>query len=265
MTHTNPPIVPRPVAAAEASERSATENPIFSPSRLQLLQSCSANYKAKYIDGLPEPQSAAASIGVMTHLILANAAAAIQMGEDPTNVVLGTIGEMTKVESHKKVAQAVMALQDIADIYGPSIQAFVDTGTTLLMEEDLSADYGPVTIRGIADVVALGQDRTTIIDYKTGKLPKQSPKATIAAQTYLAIAHARWGLPTVGVWVYRSKLLAFNEPKGNPFEQYIEGHEKLKRLFASGDWEPTVHAFCASCPLAAECETYSEHKQSKAR
>lgn len=147
----------------------------FSYTQLKAFETCPHQYRFRHIIGLPSSGAASQSYGKTMHAVLQNFFADLQKGKNPTKKDLLSYYEsfwindfyQDKKHEQKRFEAGKKALQEFYKINKNNLKA------PLFLEKGFNLRIKDTCLKGQIDRIDKLSDGTVeIVDYKTGKLPK---------------------------------------------------------------------------------------------
>jgi putative RecB family exonuclease len=252
-----------------------TKGPALSPSRASDFMTCPLLYRFRVIDRLPEPPTEATARGTLVHAVLERlfdlpaagrtreAAAGLLppewerlAGESPGLAALFPAPDAfeTWLASTRAVLDAYFSLEDPRRLEPAERECYVET----------AMDSG-LRLRGYIDrldVAPGGQIR--IVDYKTGKAPREAYEASALFQMKfyaLVVWRLRGVVPAVLQLMYlaEGQILRYS-----PDEADLLATERklaalwtaIERARAAGDWRPRPSRLCDWCNHKEFCPEF---------
>jgi putative RecB family exonuclease len=251
------------------------KGPALSPSRAADFMTCPLLYRFRVIDRLPEPPTEATARGTLVHAVLERlfdlpatgrtpeAAAELLSpewerlaGESPDLAALfpAPAAFETWLASTRTVLGAYFSLEDPRRLEPAERECYVET----------SMDSG-LRLRGYIDrldVAPGGQIR--IVDYKTGKAPREAYEASALFQMKfyaLVIWRLRGVVPSVLQLMYlaEGQILRYSPDEADLLateRKLVALWAAIERARAAGDWRPRPSRLCDWCNHKAFCPEF---------
>jgi putative RecB family exonuclease len=275
-TEPEAPAIPAPAPPESAVPESDTpRGPALSPSRAADFMTCPLLYRFRVIDRLPEPPTEATARGTLVHAALERLFDLPAAGRTPAAARELLIPEWDRLAAAEPALAALFPDEDERTGWLRSATAILDAYFTLedprrlepaerecYVETEL--DSG-LRLRGYIDrldVAPGGEIR--IVDYKTGKAPREAYEASALFQMKF-YALVIWRLRGVVPRVLQLMYLAEGEVlRYSPDEADLRATErKLAALWAAierareaGDWRPRPSRLCDWCNHKAFCPEF---------
>ncbi|MFA6295999.1 MAG: UvrD-helicase domain-containing protein [Patescibacteria group bacterium] len=147
----------------------------FSYTQLKAFETCPHQYRFRHIIGLPSSGASSQSYGKTMHAVLQNFFADLQKGKSPTEKDLLSYYDsfwiddfyQDKKHEQKRFEEGKKALQEFYKINNKNLKA------PLFLEKGFNLRIKDTCLKGQIDRIDKLDDGTVeIVDYKTGKLPK---------------------------------------------------------------------------------------------
>jgi len=147
----------------------------FSYTQLKAFETCPHQYRFRHIIGLPSSGAASQSYGKTMHAVLQNFFSDLQKGKNPTKKDLLSYYEsfwindfyQDKKHEQKRFTEGKKALLEFYKINKNNLKA------PLFLEKGFNLRIKDTCLKGQIDRIdKLSDDTVEIVDYKTGKLPK---------------------------------------------------------------------------------------------
>lgn len=249
-------------------------------SQLSTYQDCPEMFRLKYVERIPERPSVWSAGGTAFHSVaewllagdlrddlgsLANAwrvawdLAVKDLIERGANPDLSTwrAADKGREDANWWLAAGVQMVYDFAEwrrTHGRQLVVFTD-GDRKFLEARIETDLGGVPVVAIPDAVVVDEHgQLNIVDYKTGKPPKQSYQLGV----YRAAILAGIGMETTWGLYYMaraSRLLPVDLRRYDP-EGIGVDFARFHTRAEAGDYRPTPGDACRFCPYKAEHCTY---------
>ena len=264
-----------PEAASSPEEPRAPRGPALSPSRAADFMTCPLLYRFRVIDRLPEPPTEATARGTLVHAALERlfdlpaaartpAAARDLLGPEWERLAADSpdLAALFPSESQRTdwlasataILDAYFTLEDPRRLEPAERECYVET----------SLESG-LRLRGYIDrldVAPSGEIR--IVDYKTGKAPREAYEASALFQMKfyaLVIWRLRGVVPRVLQLMYLSQAQVL---RYSPDEADLRATERkltalwtaIERARAAGDWRPRPSKLCSWCNHKAFCPEF---------
>jgi len=249
--------------------------PALSPSRANDFRQCPLLFRLRTIDRIPEPPSAAATLGTLVHSILEKVFDLPQR-ERTLEAALGMLRPTwdSMCEKTPALRELHETPHDLEAWLGEAKQR-LDTYFSLENPQRLEPDSreqflqwdlpdGP-TLRGIVDRVDVAQDGSIrIIDYKTGKAPspQYGQQAKFQMRFYaLLVARLRGRIPSVLQLLYLRdggtvSLNPTSEDLDLAEHQIREVWSDILNSARSSEWPTKRSQLCAWCNFQTLCPEF---------
>lgn len=254
----------------------ATRAPALSPSRAADYRQCALLYRLRAVDRLPEPASAAATLGTLVHGVLEDLfglpaaerteAAAVAMVVPRWEAMLEA--DAALADLHADQAAEVYWLADARERLGTYFtlenpQRIEPEGRELLVEVQL--EEGPL-LRGIIDRVDVAADGSVrIVDYKSGKMPDPrygQVKERFQMRFYaLVVARLRARRPALLRLLFlrdgqQLDLHPTDEDLAAVEHEIRELWREIQYAATKGDFRPRRSKLCNWCSFQALCPEF---------
>jgi len=264
-----------PAAPAAPAPAAAVKGPALSPSRAADFMTCPLLYRFRVIDRLPEPPTEATARGTLVHAVLERlfdlpaaertprAAAGLLTpqwsrlsAESPDLAALFPAPEAfaTWLDSTRVTLDAYFSLEDPRRLEPAERECYVET----------AMDSG-LRLRGYIDRLDVAPDgQIRIVDYKTGKAPREAFEASALFQMKfyaLVIWRLRGVIPAVLQLMYlaEGQILRYSPDEAD----LLATERKLTALWAAidraraaGDWRPRPSKLCGWCNHKEFCPEF---------
>lgn len=159
----------------------------LSPSKVSSFKECALAFRFSAIDRLPEPPSTPAVKGTTVHRaleLLFVGDVADRTPERAQECLTEALAEMADEPEYRGLELDAAAEQDFAADAARMVERYftLEDPTRIRpigLELMLTAELGPVTVRGIIDRLELDEDGELLVtDYKTGRAPAQAQQAS---------------------------------------------------------------------------------------
>lgn len=249
--------------------------PALSPSRAADFTQCPLMYRYRAIDRLPEPPSAAATLGTLVHSVLEDLfglpaeqrdeAAAIGMLVPRWEAMLEERPELGSL--HQSDAAEAQWLGDARECVRTYFELenparIEPDGREVLVEVQL--EDGPL-MRGIIDRVDVAGDGSIrIIDYKSGRspMPQYSGAAKFQMRFYaLAVERLRERRPSLMRLLYlrdgvHIDLRPTDEDMASVEHEVRELWREITTAASKGEFKPKKSKLCGWCSFQALCPEF---------
>lgn len=245
----------------------------LSPSSVSAFKDCPQAFRFSYIDRLPEPPSAPASKGTLVHRALERlmcrppaertvaaalddlAAARTELADHPDLADL----ELSDAEWESFQSEAEALVRRYFELEDPT------TVQPIGLELKLSAEIGPVTLRGVIDRLELDAEGELVVtDYKTGSVPSERYENSRLAGVHI---YAFLCERMLGRRPARVQLYFLSEPEAiiaRPSAQSVAGVERkttavwnaIARACDRDDFRPRPGPLCDYCTFRPYCPAY---------
>lgn len=245
----------------------------LSPSRAGDFKTCPQLFRFRAIERLPEPPSAAATKGTVTHLCLQRLFGlprAVRSVDAALALLPGAWDSIVDADDHALLfASAREAAEAFADTERFVRNYFELEDPTELessgLELRLRARVGDLDVVGVLDRLDRGADGTWVVsDYKTGRIPGERRETTsfFACKVYALLLRDLLGEVPV-----RLRLLYLDEPSTLVIEPTTSEVDAAGRLLAAmgkalagaiqrDEWPARTSYFCDFCPHKAICPAH---------
>jgi putative RecB family exonuclease len=261
--------------AGAPSREAEPSGPALSPSRAADFMTCPLLYRFRVIDRLPEPPTQATARGTLVHAILERLFDLPAIGRTPQAARELLPGEWDRLAAAEPALAALFPDEAERADWLASATTILDAYFTLedprrlepaerecLVETALSSG---LRLRGYIDrldVAPGGQIR--IVDYKTGKAPREAYEASALFQMKfyaLVIWKLRGVVPAVLQLMYlaEGQILRYCPDEADLLatERKIAAlWTAIERAQAAGDWRPRPSRLCDWCTHKALCPEY---------
>lgn len=238
----------------------------FSYSQLEVYQTCPLKYKYQYLLKIPTPPSAVLSFGETIHKTLQQFYHFFKIGKKPDFKTMLSlyhqnwipVGYSTKGYETKMKKEGEKILKDFYKKYHKNNLCILDLEKyfTIKIDDNL-------LINGVIDRVDLIGKKIEIIDYKTGKKPKEKElKKNLQLSIYALAAQS----PRLYHKKIEDIILTFHFLQENEklsFKKTSEEIEETKREIKEivkkinqENFEPNPGIWCDFCPFKINCEAW---------
>ncbi|RJX22309.1 MAG: hypothetical protein C4575_01735 [Desulforudis sp.] len=232
---------------------------VFSPSRLEKFDTCPAAGYRKYVLELPEPSTAAATIGKAAHAVIARAALEVRKDFEFFESLCHAVGAATEVDPGELLRLT----------YRPEVLSFFASGSWIEEHFQVPLDPGnPFSpeLQGYIDLWAPNGSEVFLVDWKSG-YKEHSPTDKYQLGLYAWKLHQETGLPVKGHLVFLRSGNVFDHvyTPGNGIEEAhawaleVAGgvRERLYKVQQGGDPQGLFPArpgpHCGYCGWADHC------------
>jgi len=239
----------------------------FSFSQLEIYKTCPLQYKYQYLLKIPTTPNAAESFGVSIHQTLQQFYQAYQKDENVNWELLIDIYQKNWVPvgysslSHERrmKKEGERILKNFIEQFHPPKGKIValEKMFKIKIETDLF-------LKGKIDRIDEADDKKIeIIDYKTGKIPKEKELKKSLQLSIYALAATDRGILNKNLSQVVLTFYFLNEGKKISFQRDKEGIEKVKEIIKDlvleikqEKFEPNVGVWCDFCPFKIICEAW---------
>lgn len=239
----------------------------FSPSRLQVYQTCARRYYYQYVIKVPRRRAAEQSVGISLHSALEEVQKAGGVGETGLAGALALLwdrweseGFATPEDEARARAQAQALLAEYLEKWGDG------PGKPVLIEQALEAEVADVPFLGIVDRVdRLPDGSLELIDYKSGKQRELTPAVRQQLAIYRHLVREKLGEYPAKVTIHH---LAANTRVGVELEPgewkavLDRAVESARAIRVEADFDPQVGSWCRYCDYNHRCLAYSRSRAS---
>ena len=263
------------LAAGETAEPAKPKGPALSPSRAADFMTCPLLYRFRVIDRLPEPPTEATARGTLVHAALERLFDLPAAGRTPAAARELLTPEWDRLAAEEPALAALFPDESERTVWLRSATAILDAYFTLEDPRRLepaerecyvetSLDSG-LRLRGYIDrldVAPGGEIR--IVDYKTGKAPREAYEASALFQMKF-YALVIWRLRGVVPRLLQLMYLAEGQVlRYSPDEADLRATERklgalwaaIERAREAGDWRPRPSRLCDWCNHKAFCPEF---------
>lgn len=245
----------------------------LSPSSVSAFKDCPQAFRFSYIDRLPEPPSAPASKGTLVHRALERLMCRPPAERTVAAALDDLAGARTELADHPDLADL-----ELSDAEWESFQSEAEalvrryfeledptTVQPIGLELKLSAEIGPVTLRGVIDRLELDAEGELVVtDYKTGSVPSERYENSRLAGVHI---YAFLCERMLGRRPARVQLYFLSEPEAiiaRPSAQSVAGVERkttavwnaIARACDRDDFRPRPGPLCDYCTFRPYCPAY---------
>ncbi len=254
------------------------DGPVFevptslSPSRVEQFTSCPLAFRFASIEKLPELPSVHATRGSLVHRALELAYSRPAAERRPELFRAALAAARDEYRSQPDFTGLGLAA-DEAEVFDQECRDLIETYLTMEdpqaihpigLELRLSADVGPLALRGIIDRLELRDGEFVVTDYKTGRAPSINweQKSLAGVHFYSFLCEQVLGHRPVAI---RLMYLRSGETiEATPSEQstrFITTRttavwKAVERACLTGDFKPHPSALCASCAYQRWCPSF---------
>jgi putative RecB family exonuclease len=232
----------------------------YSPSRLQVFQTCARRYYYQYVIKLPKRPQAAQSVGVSLHGALEGV---LQAGGLAVTGIAGALALLAarwesagfatpelEAEARKQAeAQLAAYLERFGE--GP--------GAPVMIEQKLEANYNEVPFLGIVDRVDRLPDGTLeLIDYKSGRIAV-TPAVKQQLAIYRLLVGEKMGLMPAQVAIHHlasNTRVAVELPAPEWTQLLDRAARDAKAIESEINFDPCVARHCEWCDFNHRCLAY---------
>lgn len=232
---------------------------VFSPSRLEKFDTCPAAGYRKYVLELPEPSTAAATIGKAAHAVIARAALEVRKDFEFFESLCHAVGAATEVDPGELLRLTYRP--EVLSFFRPDVQVEEHFQVPL----DPSDPFGP-DLQGYIDLWVLNGGETLLVDWKSG-YKEFGPTDKYQLGLYAWKLHQETGLPVKGhlVFLRSGNVFDYVYTPGNGIEEAhawaleVAGgvRERLYKVQQGGDSKELFPArpgpHCGYCGWAHDC------------
>jgi putative RecB family exonuclease len=249
--------------------------PALSPSRAADFMTCPLLYRFRVIDRLPEPPTEATARGTLVHAVLERLFDLPAPGRTPEAAAGLLSPEWERLADESPDLAALFPAPDAFQAWLASTGAVLDAYFSLEDPRRLepaerecyvetAMDSG-LRLRGYIDrldVAPGGQIR--IVDYKTGKAPREAYEASALFQMKfyaLVIWRLRGVVPSVLQLMYlaEGQILRYSPDEADLLateRKLVALWAAIERARAAGDWRPRPSRLCDWCNHKAFCPEF---------
>lgn len=237
----------------------------FSFSQLNTYKTCPLRFKYQYVLKIPVQPSAAASFGATIHRVLQEFYKRHIAGDNPTLTDLNTlldqywtpVGYTSKIFEEKMKATGQKMLTDFYK------QSHNKDLSVRHLEQWFKIKIGPYSIVGKMDRVDDNDGFLEIIDYKTGKPPKNEKAVSKLQLSIYALAASNPALYGERIENIRLTYVYLQTMKSiviKPEQKMLEKTQNeiitLADNINSGKYDAHVGPWCNFCPFKINCEAW---------
>jgi putative RecB family exonuclease len=264
-----------PAPAVTAAPAVEVRGPALSPSRAADFMTCPLLYRFRVIDRLPEPPTEATARGTLVHAVLERLFELPAGGRTPEAAADLLSPEWTRLAGESPDLAALFPAEDAFEAWLASARTILTAYFSLEDPRRLepaerecyvetTMDSG-LRLRGYIDrldVAPGGQIR--IVDYKTGKAPREAYEASALFQMKfyaLVIWRLRGVVPSVLQLMYlaEGQILRYSPDEADllAVERKLAAlWAAIERARAAGDWRPRPSKLCNWCNHKEFCPEF---------
>lgn len=237
----------------------------YSPSRLNVFQTCARRYYYQYVIKVPTRRvTAEQSVGISLHGALEAVQEAGGLEAIGLEGALALLNERWEKEGFATPEQEAEARQraeaqlvEYLARFGPG------PGETVLTEEKLEARYDDVPLLGIVDRVDRLPDGTLeLIDYKSGRVAV-TPATRQQLAIYRYLVAQKLGQVPAHVSVHHlatNQRVAVEMPEAEWQALLDVAVKDARAIEAEEDFDPKLGRHCDRCDFRGRCLTYKRSK-----
>lgn len=237
----------------------------YSPSRLQVYQTCARKYYYQYIIKVPTRRDAAQSVGISLHGALEDVLQAGGVEQTGIEGALALLMARWESEGFKDEAEEAAAKQRAQALLTKYLQAGETDARPVMLEAKLEAAFDGVPLLGIVDRVDQRPDGTfELIDYKSGQQRALTPAVRQQLAIYRYLIKEKLGeFPAVVSLHYLSAntRVAVDLEPGEWDGTVRRAAESARAIEVDEDYNPQVGSWCNRCDFSFRCLAYKRSLQ----
>lgn len=238
----------------------------YSPSRLQVYQTCARKYYYQYVIKVPTRQQAAQSVGISVHGALEEVQSAGGVGVTGMDGALALLLARWESEGFADATEEAEAKARAEQMLQAYLQRFGEgPGKPVLIEKKLEAPFEGVPFLGIVDRVDRLPDGTLeLIDYKTGRERALTAPVKQQLAIYRHLIKEQLGELPSSVALHHlatSTRVAVELSPDEWDETLYQAASSARAIEQDLDYEPVVGSWCRRCDFASRCLAYKRHQR----
>lgn len=246
----------------------ANEPKHLSFSSLDLYDACALSWRAKYIDKVPERDSDARAIGILTHAaaeLIVRRCEENQWQTFPLEDVASVVEFVFFTDDQTRTTALFGEVMYAAKLFARSYKHRI--GTVIELEQWVTQPIGdgvPPLLGRLDQVTKEEDERGEFIgntNLKTGWGMEENDRTRFQAgveSLLLHLAYPDYRIKTRPWFLRAGQPGEWFEPKPYDYEnttsRIIAIYKRRQASFATHEWLPTAGAQCSWCPIAIQCE-----------
>jgi RecB family exonuclease len=238
----------------------------YSPSRLQVYQTCARKYYYQYVIRVPTKRQAAASVGISLHGALEEVRQAGGVATTGLDGAIALLMQRWESEGFATPEEEAAAKARAEEMLAGYLQRFGDgPGKPVLIEQKLEATFDGVPFLGIVDRVdRLPDGSLELIDYKSGreKPITDAVRQQLAVYRYL-IAQQLGEVPAhVAVHHLATSTRVAVELAPDEWDARLDTAARSARAIERDEeYNAHVGPACRYCDYTSRCLPYKRHQK----
>jgi RecB family exonuclease len=233
----------------------------YSPSRLQVYQTCARKYYYQYVIKVPTRQQAAQSVGISVHGALEEVQAAGGLAATGMDGALALLLARWESEGFADAAEEAEARARAEQMLQTYLQRFGEgPGKPVLIEKKLEAPFEGVPFLGIVDRVdRLPDGSLELIDYKSGRAEvTEAVKQQLAIYRHLVTSTTGEAPRSVAIHhLATNARIPVDADWTGLLDRAAEGARAIEQ---EEDFDPQVGRHCGWCDFNHRCLAYQRNK-----
>ncbi|MBI5614298.1 ATP-dependent helicase [Candidatus Gottesmanbacteria bacterium] len=252
---------------AKPSPKNASPVSFLSYSQLNSFETCPLQYKYRYIVKLPVPPSAALSFGDTIHKTVYAFYDLVRKGERPTSKTLLSLytGFWSRIGYGNASYEEKMKAHGVELLEGFYKKGYIKGHVPIALEEPFKIKITPhLTLGGKVDRIDAREDgKVEIIDYKTGKTPKNRDVTKDFQLSVYALAATAPTLYTrkpedviVSFYFFEDQMKVSGTRTQEQLDEARETVKKRAEEIQTSTFSPTSGKHCDFCEFKLICEAW---------
>lgn len=230
----------------------------YSPSRLNVYQTCARRYYYQYVIKVPTRRQAEQSVGISLHGALEEVQQAGGLAATGMEGALALLLERWESEGFDDAAEEAAARAQAQKLLTAYLERHGEgPGRPVLVEAKLQAEMDGVPFLGIVDRVdRLPDDSYELIDYKSGRDRGITPAIRQQLAIYRHLVKERLGAYPAQVAIHHlaaNTRIAVDLSPGEWDAVLVEAVESARAIEAEERFDPCVGSWCRRCDFASRC------------
>jgi CRISPR/Cas system-associated exonuclease Cas4 (RecB family) len=238
----------------------------YSPSRLQVYQTCARKYYYQYVIKVPTRRFAEQSVGISLHGALEEVQAAGGVAATGMDGALAMLLARWEGEGFADAAEEAEARRRAEGLLKEYLARFGDgPGRPVMIEQKLEGTFLGVPFLGIVDRVDELPDGTLeLIDYKSGRTREVTAPVRQQLAIYRHLIKEKLGAYPAAVSVHHlasSERVAVALPPDEWDATLAGAADSARAIEHDQDYTPQVGSWCRRCDFASRCLAFKRHQR----
>lgn len=233
----------------------------YSPSRLNVFQTCARRYYYQYVIKVPTRRQAEQSVGISLHGALEEVQQAGGLAVTGMEGALALLLERWESEGFADPAEEAAARAQAQKLLTAYLERYGEgPGKPVLVEAKLQGEFEGVPFLGIVDRVdQLPDGSFELIDYKSGRQKALTPATRQQLAIYRHLVKEKLGSYPAQVAIHHlsaNTRVAVDLSPGEWEGVLKEAAESARAIESEERYDPCVGSWCRYCDFATRCLAY---------